>query len=55
MTILVPSFWDESSSFLQATKKYPINAWISLNFGLIPSQTTELAALECLKNQCIML
>ena len=40
--------------FLQVTRPC-IKAWISLNFGKIPSQTTELAALEGLKNQCIML
>ena len=32
-----------------------IKAWMSLNFCQIPLPTTELAALECLKNQCIML
>ena len=29
-----------------------IKAYISLNFGQIPPQTTELAALERLKNRC---
>ena len=29
-----------------------IKAYMSLNFGQIPSLTTELAALECLKNRC---
>ena len=43
MTILVPSFLDESSSFLQITT---IKARMSLNFGKIPSLTSELAALQ---------
>ena len=29
-----------------------IKAYMSLNFGQIPPLTTELAALECLKNRC---
>ena len=29
-----------------------IKAWMSLNFGQISSLTAELAALECLKNEC---
>ena len=29
-----------------------IKTWMSSNFGQIPSQTTELAALERLKNRC---
>ena len=29
-----------------------IKACMSLNFGQIPALTTELAALECLKNRC---
>ena len=37
MTTLVPSFLDESSSFLQITRP-TINARMSLNFGKIPSQ-----------------
>ena len=49
MTTLVPSFLDGSSSFLQITR--PIEkARMSLNFGKIPSVTSELAALECPKN-----
>ena len=49
MTTLVPSFLDESSSFLQITR--PTNkAWMSLNFGKIQSLTWELAALERQKN-----
>ena len=38
-----------SFSYLQVTMTY-IRAWISLKFGQIRSRTTELAALECLKN-----
>ena len=49
MTTLVPSFFDGSSSFLQITRP-TIKAWISLNFGKIPSMTSELAALERQKN-----
>ena len=54
MTTLVHSFLDGSSSFLQITRP-TLKAWISLNFGKIPSLTSELAALERLKNQWIML
>ena len=50
MNILVPSFMDGSSSFLQVTRT-TIKAWTSLNFGKISSQTTELAVLARLKNQ----
>ena len=50
MTTLVQSFVDGSSSFLQVTSP-TIIAWMSLNFGKIPSLTLELAALEGLKNQ----
>ena len=50
MTTLVPSFLDESSSFLQVTS-LTIKARMSLNFGKIPSLISELAALERLKNQ----
>ena len=45
VTTLVPSFLDGSSSFLQITRP-TIKAWMSLNFGKIPSLTSELAALE---------
>ena len=45
---------DGSSSFLQVTRK-TVKAWMSLNFCQILSPTTELAALECLKDHCIML
>ena len=50
MTTLVPSFSNGSSSFLQVTRS-AIKAWIGFNFCKIPSLTTELAALEHLKNQ----
>ena len=49
MTTIVPSFFDGSSSFLQITRP-TIKAWMSLNFGKIPSMTSELAALERKKN-----
>ena len=47
MTTLVPSFFDGSSSFLQVTRTIIKDEF---EFGKIPSQTTELAALERLKN-----
>ena len=50
MTTQVPSFSNGSSSFLQVTKS-TIKAWMGLNFGKIPSLTSELAVLERLKNQ----
>ena len=50
MTTLVQSFLDRSSSYLQVTSPN-IKTQMSLNFGKIPSLTSELAALECLKNQ----
>ena len=40
-----------SFSYLQVMRKY-IKANLSLNFGQIPPLTTELAALERLKNRC---
>ena len=49
MTTLVPSCLDGSSSFLQITSP-TIKARMSLNFGKIPSLTSELAALERQKN-----
>ena len=49
MTTLVPSFLDGSSLFLQKTRP-TIKAWMGLNFGKIPSLTSELAALERQKN-----
>ena len=50
MTTLVQSLLDGSSSFLQVTSP-TIKAPMSLNFGKIPSLTSELAALDRLKNQ----
>ena len=52
MTTFVLSFLNGSSSYFQITKT-TIQAWMALNFDNIPSQTTELAALEHLKNQQI--
>ena len=49
VTTLVPSFFNGSSSFLQITRP-TIKAWMGLNFGKIPSLTSELAALERQKN-----
>ena len=49
MTTLVPSVLDGSSSFLQISRP-TIKAWMGLNFGKIPSLTSELAALERQKN-----
>ena len=49
MTTLVPLFLDKSSSFLQVTRT-TIKALMSLDFVKIPSLTSELAALEGLKN-----
>ena len=50
MTTLVQSFFIRSSLFLQVTSP-TIKAQMSLNFGKIPSLTSELAALERLKTQ----
>ena len=50
MTTLVPLFFDRFSSFLLVTRTI-IKAWTSLDFGKIPSPTSELAALERLKDQ----
>ena len=50
MTTLVPSFSNGSSSFLQVTRP-AIKAWMGLNLCKIPSLTSELAALERVKNQ----
>ena len=49
MATLVLSFSNGSSSFLQVTRS-TIKAWMGLNFGKIPSLTSELAALEHLQN-----
>ena len=50
VTTLVQSLLDESSSFLQVISP-TIKAWMSLIFCKIQSLTSELAALERLKNQ----
>ena len=50
MTTLVPSFSNGSSSFLQVTRS-AMKAWMGLNLGEIPSLTSELTALEHVKNQ----
>ena len=49
-----PSFLIGSSLFLQVTRTC-ITTWMGLNFNQIQPQTTELPALERLKNQSIML
>ena len=49
MTTLVLSILNGSFSFLH-TIRTTIKAWMSLNFGKIPSLTSELAALENQKN-----
>ena len=54
MNTQASSFLIGSSSFLQVTRTC-IKGWMSLNFGEIPPQALELAALERLKNQCIIL
>ena len=50
MTTLVPSFSNESSSFLQV-RRTTTKAWMTLNFCQIQRTTTELAAPA--KNQCL--
>ena len=50
MTTLVLSFSNGSSSFLQVTRS-AIKALMGLNFGKIQPLTSELAALEHVKNQ----
>ena len=50
MATLVLSILNGSSLFLQ-TKRTTIKSLMSLNFGKIPSLTSELSALEHLKNQ----
>ena len=49
VTTLVPSSTNGSASFSLVTRS-TIQDWMGLNFGNIPSLTSELAALECLKN-----
>ena len=51
---LAPSFLNQSSSLLQVTRTC-MKAWMSSNFGQIPTPTPELSALARLKNCCIML
>ena len=53
MTTLVLSILN-GSSFLQVTRP-TIKARMGLNLVKIPSLTSELSAIERLKNQCIML
>ena len=50
MTTLVPSFSNGSSSFFQVTRA-TIKACMGSSFDKIPSLTSELAALERVKNQ----
>ena len=52
VSTLAPSFLIGSSSFLQVTRT-TIKAWMSLNIGRIPPLTSELAALEHLKNDIL--
>ena len=54
VSTLEPLFLIGSFSFLQVTRT-TIKAWMSLNFGGIPPLTSELAALERMKNQTISL
>ena len=49
MTTLVLSILNGSSSFLH-TIRTTIKAWMSLNYGMIPLLTLELAAPERQKN-----
>ena len=50
MTTLVLTFSNGSSSFSQITRS-AMKASMGLDFGKIPSLTSELAALERVKNQ----
>ena len=52
MSTLEPLFLIGSFLFLQVTRA-TIKAWMSSTFGGIPPLTSELAALEGLKNQTI--
>ena len=49
VSTLAPSFLIGPSSFLQVTRT-TIKAWMSSNLGRIPQLTSELVALERLKN-----
>ena len=51
MNTLAPSFLNQSSSFLQVTRTC-MKAWMSSNFGQIPTPTPELSVLARLKNSC---
>ena len=51
---LAPSVLIESSSFLEVTR-ITITSWISSNLSQIRLWTAELAALECLKDQFLVL
>ena len=52
VSILVSSFLDGSSSFLQETRT-TIKAWMSLNFCQIRQLTTKLAAIEHLNSMSL--
>ena len=51
---LAPSILIGSSSFLEETR-ITITSWMSSNLSQIRPWTAELAALECLKNQFLVL
>ena len=53
MTTLEPSFFIRSSSFLWVTR-ICIKASMSLNLSQIPLLRNELAALDSVKNLCIL-
>ena len=54
VSTLAPLFLIVSSPFLQVWRA-TIKAWMSSNFDGIPPRTAELAALECVKNLCLIL
>ena len=54
MATLAPSILIGSSSFLEETR-ITITSWMSSNLSQIRPWTAELAALECLKNQFLVL
>ena len=54
LATLATSFLIGSSSFFEE-KRTCTNALMNSNFGQIPPLTTELAVIEHLKKQCIML
>ena len=49
VSTVAPSFLIGSSSFLEVTRT-TIKTWMSSNLGRIPPPTSDLVALECLKN-----